>query len=228
MQRKKKPRHTCAHEICHRSLTVGGRGANGQQGKPGRGSASLECRLLLECRGFNVPPPQFSWFACPIIGFLFCLNTHERRSLCRKRKRFGCGFCHHDCFVRLFALAGEHQKLAAQMRRAKDEFNEYERKDIQHQEGLKHFKEQVCSRVCACRRGGEFVSPPHGTDCARDACDCFPPARPCTRTLSGRNLMSPTGTLRRGGLAALAGGGGGGRRNCGKKCRRAQATPPCS
>lgn len=38
------------------------------------------------------------------------------------------------------------------MKRAKEEFNEYERKDIQHQEGMKHLKEQV--RVCCAQMKG--------------------------------------------------------------------------
>lgn len=50
---------------------------------------------------------------------------------------------HVDVDCLLVLAAGEHQKLTAQMKRTKEEFNEYERKDIQHQEGMKHFKEQV-------------------------------------------------------------------------------------
>lgn len=36
------------------------------------------------------------------------------------------------------------------MKIAKDEFSEYERKDIQHREGMKFFKEQVKYAYCVC------------------------------------------------------------------------------
>ena len=62
-------------------------------------------------------------------------------------------FFSFGCCARPALIAGEHQKLAAQMKKAKEEFNEYERKDIQHQEGMKHFKEQVCVCVCVCGCG---------------------------------------------------------------------------
>lgn len=40
-------------------------------------------------------------------------------------------------------LIGEYDALKAEMLRAKEEFNEYERKDIKHQENAKFLKDQV-------------------------------------------------------------------------------------
>lgn len=41
------------------------------------------------------------------------------------------------------AFAAEHEALKTEMTRVKEEFNEYERKDIKHSESMKHLKEQV-------------------------------------------------------------------------------------
>lgn len=79
------------------------------------------------------------------------------------------GFPTNTTLVVVFC-PGEHQKLSLQMKRTKEEFNEYERKDIKQREDMKHFKEQV-------RQLGVWVSGRTGEGEEEGEGECLYPVR---------------------------------------------------